>query len=70
MRELQKQDTIFSRYELSLGPEKRLFYLEVVKLGEFKHKYYLIDFYGWPVTDLDLNTEAIILFKKFKVENT
>lgn len=69
MRELQKQNAIFSRYELSLGPEKRLFYLEVVQLfGEIK--FYLIDYWGWPVTDFHLLSEAREQFTVFNAKNT
>lgn len=64
MRELQKQDAIFSRYKLSLGPERRIHYLEVVKLpGEIK--FYLIDYWGWPVTDFNLISEAREQFTGF-----
>jgi hypothetical protein len=66
MKELNKQDAIFSRFELSLGPEKRLFYLEVVKLVS-EIKFYLIDYYGWPVTDFNLISEAR---QKFTIFNS
>lgn len=69
MKELNKQTAIFARYELSLGKEKRLFYLEVVQLfGEIK--FYLIDYYGWPVTDFDLISEAREQFAEFSAKNT
>lgn len=65
MKELSKQTAIFSRFELQLGPEKRIHYLEVIKLyGETK--YYLFNYYGWPVSDFGLIGEAINSFTKFE----
>lgn len=68
MRELQKQSAIFSRYELSLGPERRLFYLEVVQVFR-ETKFYLFDYYDWPVTDFDLISEARQQFTEFNAKN-
>ena len=68
MKELSKQNAIFSRFEIQLGPEKRLFYLEVVQLFR-ETKFYLTDYYGWPVTDFNLISEARQQFMEFNAKN-
>ena len=69
MKELNKQNAIFSRFEIQLGPEKRLFYLEVVQLFN-ETKFYLIDYWGWPVVDFHLITEAQQQFAGFNEKKT
>jgi hypothetical protein len=67
MREIHRESAVFSRFELSLGPEKRIYYLEVIQLfGEIK--FYVIDYWGWPVTDFDLISEARQQFAEFNTQ--
>jgi hypothetical protein len=67
MKVIKKSFAKFSEFELALGPEKRLFKLEVTELPK-EHKFNLFDYFGWPVTDFDLIHEAKNQFIIFSIQ--
>jgi hypothetical protein len=68
MKELYVEKATLSRFELSLGPENRLFYLEVIELFD-EIRFYLFDYFMSPVTDFDLISEARQKFAEFNAKN-